>query len=408
MLASLLLLRNRTRRSSMQLIYSLLIIAGIWAIVYIVSKYLRLDERFGWSIGPLFLLMRTKRFNDFLKRVAKKYARLWRVIGNISIFTGFILMFLALGLFLFTLIDFFLPSPVVNTGGGAVGLIIPGVTISFKTFLYLIIPLFLTMIPHEFAHGVVSHADGVELKSTGLAFFAVFFGAFVEPDEEDLMKAPALTKMRTFAVGMFPNVILGLLTIPVLIFSSNILAPFYESPDGVLVFEVVADSPAGSVGWEKGTVMFDINSTHLSNSEVFSSYMGKTSPNDLLVVNTSQGMFNIIVGTNPANDSLGYLGVKTLTYQAPKFAFPGKFFPYYFGQQTMWMLVVSFGSVLFNALPIPVLLDGDKLLTSFLSHYMKNQKIAHIIISFLRFLAILLFFANLILPLVRYGFVPFG
>ncbi len=392
----------------MDIWYTLLILAVAWFIVYIVAKYLKLDEKYNWTIGPLFLLMRTKRFNNFIKKVAKKYARFWRLTGNISIFVGFVLMFVSLGLFLYTLIDFFLPNPVLNTGGAAVGLIIPGVTISFKTFLYLIIPLILVMIPHEFAHGVVSHADGVELKSTGLLFFAVFFGAFVEPDEQALMKSSALTKMRTFAVGMFPNFILGLLTIPVLLFSSNILAPFYHSPDGVLIFEVVDDSPASAVGWEKGTVMFDMNDTHLANGEVFSNYIMNTHPNDLIVVNTSDGIFDVYLGTNPQNESMGFLGVQTLTYQAPKFAFPGKFFPFYFAQQTMWMLVVSFGSVLFNALPIPFLLDGDKLLTSFLSHYMKNKKAAYVIISVLRFLAVLLFLANLILPLVRYGFVPIG
>lgn len=392
----------------MDIWYTLLILALVWFIVYIVARYLKLDEKYNWTIGPLFLLMRTKRFNNFIKRVAKKYARFWRLIGNISIFVGFGLMFASLGLFLYTLIDFFLPNPALDTGGAAVGLIIPGVTISFKTFLYLIIPLILVMIPHEFAHGVVCHADGVELKSTGIAFFAVFFGAFVEPDEESLMKASALTKMRTFAAGMFPNFILGLLVIPVMIFSSNILAPFYNSPDGVLIFEVVDDSPASSAGWEKGTVMFDINDTHMVNVETFSNYIMKTHPNDLIVVNTSEGIVNVHLGTNPLNESIGFLGVKTLTYQEPKFVFPGKFFPFHFAQQTMWMLVVSFGCVLFNALPIPFLLDGDKMLTSFLSHYMKNQKVALIIISILRFLAVVLFLANLILPLVRYGFVPIG
>ncbi len=387
---------------------TLLILAVVWFIVYIVAKYLKVDEKYNWTIGPLFLLMRTKRFNNFIKKVAKKYARFWRLIGNISIFVGFVLMFASLGLFLYTLIDFFLPNPALDTGGAAVGLIIPGVTISFKTFLYLIIPLILVMIPHEFAHGVVSHADGVELKSTGLAFFAVFFGAFVEPDEESLMKASALTKMRTFAAGMFPNFILGLLVIPVLLFSSNILAPFYHSPDGVLIFEVVDDSPASTAGWEKGTVMFDINDTHMVDVEAFSNYIMDTHPNDLIVVNTSQGITEVHLGTNPQNESIGFLGVKTLTYQEPKFVFPGKFFPFHFAQQTMWMLVVSFGVVLFNALPIPFLLDGDKLLTAFLSHYMKNQKVALIIISILRFLAVVLFLANLILPLVRYGFVPIG
>ena len=74
----------------------------------------------------------------------------------------------------------------------------------------------------------------------------------------------------------------------------------------------------------------------------------------------------------------------------------------------MWTLVVAFGSVLFNALPIPFVLDGDKLLSSFLFQYMKNKRLALIILDIFRFLALALFLAVLIIPLFKYGFVPFG
>ncbi|NHJ04041.1 MAG: PDZ domain-containing protein [Candidatus Heimdallarchaeota archaeon] len=392
----------------MKTIYIFLILAFIWFLVYILGRMLKLEEKYNWTITPLFILIRTKWFNNFLKKVAKKYARFWRLIGNISIFVGFISMFLAIGLLLFTLIDFFLPNPTVSSEGPAIGLIIPGVTISFKTFLYLIIPLILSVFPHEFAHGVVSHADGVELKSTGLAFFAIFFGAFVEPDEEDVMNSSAKTKMRTFASGMFPNVILGLITIPLFIFAPNIIAPFYLPPDGILIMEVVEESPAAIAGLERGFVIFDINNTHISTSVVFSEYMMKTQPNQTLQMNTSDGIYNAKLAASPGNESIGYLGVYTIQYQEPKFSSVGKFFPYHFNQQLMWLLVVSFGSVLFNALPIPFLLDGDKLLSAFLSQYIRNQKVAYIILDVFRYLAIILFLANIILPILKYGIVPIG
>jgi len=168
--------------------FSLLIIAVVWFIVYLIGRYLKVDERFDWTLGPLFLLMRTKRFNKIITRIAKKYARFWRVFGNISIFFGLLMTLASIGLLVFSLVNFFIPV-IPGADGPTVGLIIPGVTISFRTFMFLIIPIILTMIPHELAHGVVSHADGVELKSTGLAFFAIFFGAFVELDEEDLIKS---------------------------------------------------------------------------------------------------------------------------------------------------------------------------------------------------------------------------
>ncbi|MFW9922309.1 MAG: site-2 protease family protein [Candidatus Thorarchaeota archaeon] len=393
----------------MQPIYIFLIVfAVLWFLVYVLGRLLKLDEKLGWSFGPLFLLIRTKRFNEILKKIAKKYARFWRLIGNISIFVGFILMFISIGLLMYTLVDFFRPAPVISGSGPAIGLIIPGVTVSFKTLLYLIIPLILTLVPHEFAHGVVSHADGVELKSTGLAFLAFFFGAFVEPDDEELFKSSYVTKMRTFASGIFPNVLLGIIALPIFLNSYAIVTPLYGPPNGVLVFEVVDDSPAITVGLERGVVIYDINQTHLTTVANFSNYMSQTGPNQLVQLNTSIGLLDTILDNNPSNETKGYLGITVLQYQPPKTKVFGPFFPYMFFNQMMWIVVVAFGSVLFNVLPIPFLLDGDKLLSSFLLKYVKNKKVGMIILSILRFLALVLFLANLILPMIKFGLVPIG
>jgi len=48
--------------------YILLILAIIWFLVYILGRLLKLDEKLGWTFGPLFLLMRTKRFNNFIMK----------------------------------------------------------------------------------------------------------------------------------------------------------------------------------------------------------------------------------------------------------------------------------------------------------------------------------------------------
>ncbi|MBN1329281.1 MAG: site-2 protease family protein [Candidatus Heimdallarchaeota archaeon] len=386
--------------------YILLIIATLWFLVYIIGRYFKLDEKYGWTLGPLFLLIRTKRFNNFITKVAVKHARFWRFFGNLSIFFGFISMFVSFGVLLFSLINIFLPSPPIE--GPTVGLIIPGVTISFKTALYLIIPIIFTMIPHEFAHGVVSCADEVEIKSTGLAFFAIFFGAFVEPSEEDMNKTSYAIRMRTYAAGMFPNLILGLLTIPILIYAPYILAPFYHPADGILIKEVVVDGPADNAGLKRGVAIFDVNSTHLYNSSIFSNYMISTSPNQLVVLNTTEGIFNVRLGINPDNDTVGYLGIYSVPYQEPKSKIAWKFFPMVFEQQLVWMIVVTLGTVLFNALPIPFFLDGDKILSSFLLRFIRKRKVALIILDVFRFLAITLFLAILIIPIIKFGFITLG
>ncbi|MHA1125946.1 MAG: site-2 protease family protein [Candidatus Heimdallarchaeota archaeon] len=387
-------------------VIALLVIAGIWALVYILGRVLKLDERFGWTMGPLFLLMRTTRFNNIIKRMAKKHTKFWRIIGNISIVVALLLMLVSFGLLIFTLVDMFIPNPTVSGEGAAVGLIIPGVTISFKTALYLIIPIIITLVPHELAHGVVSHADGVELKSTGLAFFAIFFGAFVEPEEQSMLDSSAKTKMRTYAAGIFPNLIVGLLCIPMLIFSSSIIGLFYHPPDGLLILSVEDETPADVAGLEKGIAIFYANETYLSNSSVFSNFMLNTHPNDVVFLNTTKGQFEVRLAAHPANASIGYLGIVTIPYQQPKVGNGGLFLPHFYLQQTLWMIVVSFGAVMFNVLPIPYFLDGDKVLGIFLIETLKNERAAKIILTIFRFLAICLFLANIIIPLVKFGIQP--
>jgi len=386
-------------------IFSFLILASIWFLIYILGRYFKLDERYGWTLGPLFLLIRTKRFNKFIERLAKKHARFWILFGNVSIVFGFLCMLASFASLLYSLTITLLPNSPVE-GAPTVGIIIPGVTISFKTTLYLIIPIILTMIPHELAHGVVSHADGVELKSTGLAFFAIFFGAFVEPEEESLKKSSYWTRMRTFASGMFPNLLVGLLTLPLLFYAPAILNPFYAPVDGVLIQEVIPNTPAANAGLERGMVLYSLNNTHLYNVTTFTILMNATQPNQLIVLNTTKGTIDVRLGVHPDDDSRGYLGVYTLDYRAPKTRLAWKFFPNYFQQQLLWIVVVTFGSVLFNALPIPFLLDGDKLLAPFLFTIFKREKTALIILDIFRFLALALFLAVLIIPIIKFGFIP--
>lgn len=389
----------------MHWIFSFLILASIWFLIYILGRYFKLDERYGWTLGPLFLLIRTKRFNKFIERLAKKHARFWILFGNVSIVFGFLSMLASFAALLYSLTITLLPNSPVE-GAPTVGIIIPGVTISFKTTLYLIIPIILTMIPHELAHGVVSHADGVELKSTGLAFFAIFFGAFVEPEEESLKKSSYWTRMRTFASGMFPNLLVGLLTLPLLFYAPAILNPFYAPVDGVLIQEVIPNTPAANAGLERGMVLYSLNNTHLYNVTTFTILMNATQPNQLIVLNTTKGTIDVRLGVHPDDDSRGYLGVYTLDYRAPKTRLAWKFFPNYFQQQLLWIVVVTFGSVLFNALPIPFLLDGDKLLAPFLFTIFKREKTALIILDIFRFLALALFLAVLIIPIIKFGFIP--
>ena len=83
---------------------------------------------------------------------------------------------------------------------------LPGLTIGWDIFPYILLAIAVLLIPHELAHGIASVLDKVPLKSSGV-FMAIFLpGGFVEIDEENLAKRKARTKLRVFAAGSFTNV----------------------------------------------------------------------------------------------------------------------------------------------------------------------------------------------------------
>jgi len=88
-----------------------------------------------------------------------------------------------------------------------VQLVIPGVTIPLW---YGLIGLIVVMVVHELSHGVVARAEKLRLKSVGLVLFAVIPGAFVEPDEDELKKAPLLSRLRVYAAGSMANIVVAL------------------------------------------------------------------------------------------------------------------------------------------------------------------------------------------------------
>src|SRR5207245_3798946 len=83
---------------------------------------------------------------------------------------------------------------------------LPGLTIGWDIFPYVLFAIAVLLIPHEVAHGIASVLDRVPLKSSGV-FMAVFLpGGFVEIDEENLAKRKARTRLRVFAAGSFTNI----------------------------------------------------------------------------------------------------------------------------------------------------------------------------------------------------------
>jgi membrane-associated protease RseP (regulator of RpoE activity) len=156
------------------------IIGFIWLVIYFAAQAIgveKLKEK-GIDAGfPFFIMWRTERLNAFLTRMGKKFPR---VFFNIGIVVGFGGMIFSFWIFGDNLIKFF----VQPAAAGGVVPIIPGVTITGLPLVYMLIGLAVTLLTHEFAHGLAASKDDISIKSSGLLAFLVLFGGFVEPDEE--------------------------------------------------------------------------------------------------------------------------------------------------------------------------------------------------------------------------------
>jgi membrane-associated protease RseP (regulator of RpoE activity) len=78
-------------------------------------------------------------------------------------------------------------------------------------FTYFLVALAIVAVSHEFSHGLFARLWKIKVKTTGLAFFGPFFGAFVEPDEKQMAKAPKKHQLSILAAGTFANIVMFVL-----------------------------------------------------------------------------------------------------------------------------------------------------------------------------------------------------
>jgi membrane-associated protease RseP (regulator of RpoE activity) len=377
----------------------LAIAAVIWILIFILAQYIgfeRLNQRGIEASTPFFLLIKTERLNAFLTKWGKRSPR---VFWNAGVVVGFGGMIFGLYIFADNFIKFFTQPA---QAGGVVP-IIPGVTITGLPLIYMLIGLAVTLITHEFAHGLASSREDIPIKSSGLLFFYVIFGGFVEPDEETFeQKAGPKSRMRMLAAGSFANLITGVIVL-ILIANFNPIASIaYNPPDGAYIYETQAGSP-GAAALQIGDVIVGLNDTEIDTWIDLGVFMANTTSGSLLTLHLKDGSSpTIILAENPSNASLGYIGVFGADNWEPKPGWDVIFTPMtaFHAQQILswlWIILVSIG--LLNLLPIPAF-DGDKLLSNALSLVTEDENKIKYVMWPARILSITILLGSIILSLV--------
>jgi membrane-associated protease RseP (regulator of RpoE activity) len=256
----------------MTLIQGLLIFFSILSAYFIIIYILKLKglfEKFNLSMFGPFLMIRTKKGRDFLKKIARR-KRFWKAYGNFSVVFCLIAMIIMTIFFVwqfYTLIGLDLtPEQKAEWPGPEFALVLPGINpiLPLDYFFYIILALVVAIIVHEFSHGILTFAGGLKVKSMGILYLILPIGAFVEPDEEQLKKTTISKRLRVYAVGPVANFVVVLVTI--LLFSFVFMSAV-QPGSGLTVYEVYEDSPAYELGIRKGAIIHSINGTDLTEYE---------------------------------------------------------------------------------------------------------------------------------------------
>jgi len=185
----------------------------------------------------------------------------------------------------------------------AVAPALPGVSVKGSPFQipwygWLAFPILIFV--HELSHGILVKAQGLRLKATGLLMFGIFpLGAFVEPDEKQLLKAPAHEQLRVYSVGSAANYLTSFAVLALFIMAMMPVldaAGFYDRYDSYYDHPLIGDVLETSDGYgrlEPGTRILSINGTSIPSIAALHDATASAGPGALLMMQTDGGTFGV-------------------------------------------------------------------------------------------------------------------
>jgi membrane-associated protease RseP (regulator of RpoE activity) len=256
----------------------------------------------------------------------------------------------------------------IQTGGeqSGVQLVIPGVTIPLW---YGLIALAVVMVVHELSHGVVARAENLPLKSVGLVLLAVIPGAFVEPDEEELERAPLRSRLRVYGAGSLANIVTAFIALLIINFA---ITPVLQ-PAGILVSGVLEDGPAFGV-LQEGDIIIAMDGHQIKDMEEFINFMNTTKPGQVVTLtvlrNGEELNLQLKLGAHPENPEKGYIGIYPAQHVVSKIGYENIVLPLFF--TFYWIYVLNIGIGLMNLFPL-VPLDGGRMLDDVVKAYLPEN-----------------------------------
>ncbi len=353
--------------------------------------------------GKFVFLYRTKFGISLMDTIANKASRLVKILGNIGVIAGFAGM-----VFTFIVIMVLAYRLMINQPDAAgASPVIPGLPIAGTGIVFPLITgwlvLFVIILVHEFAHGVVASAYKIKIKNSGIAFFGPILGAFVEPDEKELAKKKHWIQHSVFAAGAFSNF---LTFAAVLLIMALVLNPIVSIFSKGVFISPQPDLAAEKAGITNNTLIIGINGEKVSTINDFQRIMEGIGPDTVVELKSNVTTYTVTTTEHPDDKSKGYLGVWVLGEKtelkrdnvADKTLFSIlSWLSQFFG----WLGFLSLNIGLINLLPV-FITDGARMLKIFIEKIIKDKSRSLSIWLFFNWISLFSLFILVFLPFFRW------
>ena len=220
----------------------------------LVLRRVKFFEKHNMALYGPIIMWRTERGKRLIDRLARP-TRFWTFYARLSLWVcaGAMVVIMTLLLWEATIVPQIdrAPSPEMILGIPGINPVIP--------VGYGIVALIVALVFHEFAHGILTRVGGMKITSLGLMFLVFPIGAFVEPDEKELVGTTRTRRSRVYGVGPATNIMVALVTLA--LFSGVMMSSVEVREEGVIAVGVVEDSPAYFSGIGPSSVITSINGT---------------------------------------------------------------------------------------------------------------------------------------------------
>ena len=271
------------------------------------------------ALGAI-LMIRTTRGLKTLEKLSKP-RKFWRIYGELSLWVCRISMVFVLILLLLSIVLAILFPPTAPPPSFSEMVAVPGLN-PVIPLGWGILAFVVSLVIHEFGHGLQARAHGMRVKSFGLLLLGPLpLGAFAEPEYDELTRAPNRERQRIFAAGPATNIFTAIVCFLLL---GAVATQFSSAIGGVHPQGIVEDSGAEKGGLQAWDIITQINGTNISNQEDFTKIMdnyGAGESVELTVIpynGTSNETIITVLLTDKHeyytdggwdNDTLDYLGI---------------------------------------------------------------------------------------------------